>query len=138
MTPGLPRHVDVPGFAPPKGYANAMVAEGKVVVLAGQIGWNPATGRFEALGFVDQVAAALRNIVSVLRAANAEPRHLVRLTWYITDRDAYLSNLRAIGAAYRDIVGAHYPAMSVVVISALVEPEALVEIEATAVLPPND
>ena len=123
------------GWLPPRGYANGVVASGQVVALAGQIGWNPATATFETDDFVLQVRQALANVTTLLREAGAEPRHLVRLTWFITDRAAYLAAQREIGVAYREIMGKTYPPMSVVVVSALIEERALVEIEATAVLP---
>jgi len=103
--------------------------------LAGQIGWNPVTAVFDSDDMAVQAGQALRNIVTLLAAAGAEPRHLVRLTWFVTDREAYISARREIGAAYREIVGANYPPMSVVVVSGLIEARAKVEIEATAVVP---
>ena len=124
-----------PGWPRPSGYANGVVASGKIVVLAGQIGWNPRTGKFEADDFVGQVKQALANIVVILREAGAEPGHVVRLTWFITDKAAYLKGAKAIGDAYREAFGRHYPAMSVVVVAGLLEPKAKVEIEATAVVP---
>ncbi len=129
------RSLDPVGWLPPRGYANGVVASGRLVVLAGQIGWNPASGTFETDDFVLQVRQALANIAVLLGEAGAEASHLVRLTWFITDRDAYLAAQREIGEAYRDIMGRHYPPMSVVMVSALMEGRALVEIEATAVLP---
>jgi enamine deaminase RidA (YjgF/YER057c/UK114 family) len=117
----------------PRGYANGIVAGGETVFLAGQIGWD-AEGRFAA-GLADQVGQALANIVTLLAEAGAGPQHVVRLTWYVTDLKAYRESLAAIGAAYRASMGRHYPTMSVIGVSQLVEPEALVEIEATAVLP---
>jgi enamine deaminase RidA (YjgF/YER057c/UK114 family) len=124
-----------PGWAQPKGYANGMAATGRLVFVAGQIGWNPETCQFETDDFAEQTAQALRNVVAVLTAAGAEPRHLTRMTWYITDKAAYLGSLREIGRAWRDMLGKHYPAMAVVVVSALIEDRAKVEIEATAVVP---
>ena len=123
------------GWPRPAGYADGVAATGRVVAVAGQIGWDPSTARFATDDFAEQAAQALRNVVAVLRAAGAEPRHLVRLTWYATDRAAYTAARRALGAAYRATVGEHYPAMSVVFVSALLEERALVEIEATAVVP---
>ena len=123
------------GWPRPVGYADGMVAEGRILAISGQIGWDPVTGAFHSDDFAEQTAQALRNVVAVLRAGGAEPSHLVRLTWYVTDRAAYLAARRAIGAAYREILGAHYPAMSVVVVAGLLEQRALVEIEATAVVP---
>ena len=129
------RSLDPTGWMPPRGYTNGVVTSGRLVVLAGQIGWNPASGTFETDDFVLQVRQALVNIAALLAEAGAEASHLVRLTWFITDRDAYLAAQREIGEAYRDVMGRHFPPMSVVMVSALVEPRALVEIEATAVLP---
>jgi enamine deaminase RidA (YjgF/YER057c/UK114 family) len=106
-----------------------------VVVTAGQIGWNPLSGAFETDDFTAQTAQALRNVVSVLQAASARPEHLVRLTWFVTDRREYMRARKEIGKAYKEIVGRHYPAMSVVVVSGLLEERAKVEIEATAVVP---
>ncbi|MDF1503559.1 RidA family protein [Roseisolibacter sp. H3M3-2] len=117
------------------GYADGIVAEGRVLAVSGQIGWDPTTQAFATDDFAEQTAQALRNLVAVLRAAGAEPAHLVRLTWFVTDRAAYVAARRAVGRAYREILGAHYPAMSVVVVAGLLEERALVEIEATAVIP---
>jgi enamine deaminase RidA (YjgF/YER057c/UK114 family) len=130
------RALEPEGWPSPKGYANGVVTSGTVIVLAGQIGWNPVTASFESDDFVPQVRQALVNIAALLHEAGAEPSHLVRLTWFITDRDAYLGARREIGVAYREVMGRNYPPMSVVVVSALIEARALVEIEATAVLPP--
>lgn len=124
-----------PGWLPPLGYANGVLASGRVIALAGQIGWNPSTGKFETDDFVTQARQTLENVVMLLREAGAEPRHLVRLTWFITDRDAYLAAQRQLGDAYREIMGKNYPPMSVIVVAGLIEERALVEIEATAVLP---
>lgn len=117
------------------GYAHAIAARGRVVSVAGQIGWEPRTGAWREHDLPGQTAQALRNIVEIIRAAGGAPNDIVRLTWYLTDRDQYVALRREIGAAYRAVLGRHYPAMSVVVVSALIEPEALVEIEATAVIP---
>lgn len=122
------------GWAPPKGYANGIAAEGRLVVTGGQIGWNPETCQFETDDFVEQVAQTLRNVVAVLKEAEAEPRHVVRLTWYIIDKAAYLAAQREIGRAYREVMGKHFPAMAVVVVAGLLEDRAKVEIEATAVV----
>ena len=119
----------------PRGYANGIAAAGQAVFLAGQVGWD-AQGRF-AEGLANQVGQALSNIVMLLAEAGAEPRHLVRLTWFVTDLRAYRENQGTIGTAYRRVIGKHFPTMSVIGVSQLVEPEALVEIEATAVLPPR-
>ncbi len=120
-------------WARPRGFSDAIVSSGKVVTLAGQIGWNPVTLEFESDEFADQTRQALHNIVTLLLEAGARPQDLVRLTWFILDRDEYNTARRAVGAAYREIVGAHYPAMSVVIVSGLLEERARVEIEATAV-----
>jgi enamine deaminase RidA (YjgF/YER057c/UK114 family) len=111
-----------------------MTASGTLVVLAGQIGWDPLTRELVGSDFVSQASQAFRNIDTLLKTAGADSSALVRMTWYITDRAAYLDSLKAIGAAWREVFGRHYPAMSVVVVSALIEPGALVEIEATAVI----
>jgi enamine deaminase RidA (YjgF/YER057c/UK114 family) len=131
----IPRAIEPEGWAAPVGYANGMSATGRFVVTAGQVGWDPATGAFASDDFAEQAAQALRNVVAVLRAGGATPEHLVRLTWYVTSRDEYATARRAVGAAYREIVGRHYPAMTVIVVSALFEERAKVEIEATAVVP---
>jgi enamine deaminase RidA (YjgF/YER057c/UK114 family) len=123
------------GWAPPRGYANGVAAEGRMVFVSGQIGWNPATGAFETDDFAAQAAQALRNVARVLAEAGAAPGDVTRLTWYVTSRDEYVAAAKAIGAAYREIFGRHYPAMSVVVVAGLLEPRAKVEIEATAVIP---
>jgi enamine deaminase RidA (YjgF/YER057c/UK114 family) len=122
------------GWMKPNGYAHGVAASGRVIVTAGQVGWNPVNGAIESDDFAMQTAQALRNVVAVLRSAGAGPEHLVRLTWFITDRDEYFAAQKALGAAYREIIGRHYPAMSVVVVSALLEERAKVEIEATAVV----
>lgn len=123
------------GWPRPRGYANGVVASGRHAVYAGQIGWNPATCAFDSEDFAGQTRQALHNIVDLLLASDARPQDLVRLTWYILDRDEYLAAAREIGAAYREIIGSHYPAMSVVVVRGLLETKARVEIEATAVIP---
>lgn len=122
------------GWAPAKGYANGMAAEGKQIFLAGQIGWN-AQQQFESDDFVVQLETALRNIVALLQAAGAGPEHLVRLTWFITDKKEYVTRLREVGQAYRAVLGRNFPAMSVVAVTALMEDRAKIEIEATAVIP---
>ena len=123
-----------PGWRAPRGYSNGIAARGLQVYVGGQIGWD-ALGRFASDRLADQVRQALENIVAVLSVARAEPRHLVRLTWYVTSRDEYLREAKAIGEAYRAVIGRHFPAMTVVQVDALVEPLAKVEIEATAVVP---
>jgi enamine deaminase RidA (YjgF/YER057c/UK114 family) len=121
-----------PGWPRPRGYANGIAAEGKMVFVAGQIGWDEEQ-RFEA-GLAGQVRRTLANVLAVLAEAGGGPEHVARMTWYVTDREAYLRELEPIGAAYRELMGRHYPAMAVVVVAGLVESEALVEIEATAVV----
>ena len=123
------------GWPRPKGYANGVATRGRFVFVAGQVGWNPVTGKFETDDLAEQVAQALKNIVSVLRAGVAEPGHITRLTWYVTDKQAYLKSQTKIGEAYRSVLGKHFPAMSVVEVKGLIEPRAKVEIEATAVVP---
>ena len=123
------------GWPRPRGYANGVVATGRVVTVAGQIGWNPVTGVFESDDFAGQTRQTLHNVVAVLLAANARPHDLVRLTWYITTRSEYIAAQKEIGAAYREIIGNHYPPMSVIFVSGLLEDKAKVEIEATAVIP---
>lgn len=123
------------GWMAPSGYSDGIVASGRLVFVAGQVGWNPVTAQFETDDFAAQTAQALTNVAAVLRSAGADPAQLVRLTWYVTDRGAYLAARTAIGAAYRRIIGSHYPTMSLVIVAGLLEPRALVEIEATAVVP---
>jgi len=118
----------------PKGYANGMLAEGRFVILGGQIGWN-ANQEFETDDFVAQVEQTLRNVVAILAEAGAAPEHLVRLTWYVVDKSVYLQRLSEVGAAYRRVLGKHFPAMTMVQVADLIEDRAQVEIEATAVLP---
>jgi len=124
-------------WARPKGYANGVSARGQMLFISGQIGWD-TNGQFNSDNLTEQVKQALRNIVRVLKEGRAESRHLVRLTWYVLSRDAYLHEAREIGAAYREIFGKHFPAMSVVEVRGLVEQRALVEIEATAVIPDDE
>ena len=123
------------GWSQGRGYAHGMSGEGRIVVTAGQLGWDPVTLRVVSDDFAAQAAQALRNVIAVLNAGRAGPEHLVRLTWYVTSRDEYLDAAKAVGAAYREIIGRHYPAMAVVVVSALLEPRAKVEIEAMALAP---
>lgn len=127
--------IQPPGWPRPSGYANGVIASGRVLAVSGQIGWNPATETFETDEMAAQVRQALDNLLVVLHAAGAEARHVVRLTWYVTDRAAYLGSRREIGEAYRALFGDHYPAMSVVVVAGLLDRRAKVEIEATAVVP---
>jgi enamine deaminase RidA (YjgF/YER057c/UK114 family) len=121
------------GWPAPKGYANGMTAEGRLVVTGGVIGWD-VHGHLPP-DFVGQVRQTLRNIAAILTEGGAKPEHLVRLTWYVVDMDEYLASLMALGQIYREIFGAHYPAMALVQVVRLVEKEARVEIEATAVVP---
>ena len=121
------------GWPRPKGFANGIRARGEMVFVGGMIGQDSA-GRF-ADGFVPQMKVALENIAAVLAEAGASPEHIVRLTWYVRDIDEYLADLPALGAAYREVMGRHFPAMAVVEVTRLVEPQARLEIEATAVLP---
>jgi enamine deaminase RidA (YjgF/YER057c/UK114 family) len=121
------------GWARPRGYANGVAAAGRLVFVAGQIGWD-AEQRFASDDFAAQVRQALANVVAVLACAGAKPEHLVRMTWYVTSRDEYNAALAEVGAAWRELIGRHFPAMSVVVVAGLLEPRAKVEIEATAVV----
>lgn len=122
------------GWARARGYANGVAATGRLVFTGGLLGWT-ADQAWERDDFAGQAAQALRNVVAVLACAGAEPSHLVRLTWYVTDKREYLAALPALGEAYREVVGRHYPAMALVQVAALVEDRARVEIEATAVIP---
>ncbi|MCA1661300.1 MAG: RidA family protein [Novosphingobium sp.] len=122
------------GWAPPIGYANGIAAEGQLVVVGGQVGWN-AEQRFESDELADQVGQTLANVVAVLAEAGAGPEHLVSMTWYLTDLADYAAKLKPIGQAYRAIIGRNFPAMAVVEVARLVEPRARVEIQALAVVP---
>jgi enamine deaminase RidA (YjgF/YER057c/UK114 family) len=124
-----------PGWPRPSGYSNGIAAYGRVIAVAGQTGWDPRTHQFASDDFVAQTRAALENIVAVLKVAGASPRHVVRLTWYVTDRASYVAALAEVGRVYREVFGATYPAMTLVVVAGLLEPRAKVEIEATAVVP---
>jgi enamine deaminase RidA (YjgF/YER057c/UK114 family) len=128
-----PQILQPSGWPAPKGYANGMAADGRLVVTGGVIGWD-AHGRL-ADDFVAQVAQTLSNIAAILAEGGARPEHLVRLTWYVVDIEEYLKNLKVLGQVYRDIFGTHYPAMALVQVVRLVEKAAQVEIEATAVVP---
>jgi enamine deaminase RidA (YjgF/YER057c/UK114 family) len=123
-----------PGWAIPKGYANGVATRGTLVFVGGQIGWN-GEQQFESDDFIDQTRQALQNVHAVLSCAGAGPEHMVRMTWYITDRDEYNSRLRELGTAYREVMGKCFPAMTCVEVSRLVEARAKVEIEVTAVVP---
>jgi enamine deaminase RidA (YjgF/YER057c/UK114 family) len=120
-------------WAPPKGYSNGVIASGRQLFIAGQVGWN-AQGQFESDDFVAQVEQALRNIVDVLAAAGGEPSDLVRVNWYVIDKAEYVARQREIGEAYRRVIGRNFPAMTLLVVAGLLETRAKVEIEATAVL----
>ena len=122
------------GWSQPKGYANGVVAHGRQVFVAGMIGWN-AECRFDSDDFVDQVRQALRNVVDVLAEAGAAPQHITRMTWYLTDKREYLARGREVGAVFREVVGDYAIAMTAVVVAALIEDRAKVEIEVTAVVP---
>jgi len=122
------------GWVPARGYANGMAATGRMVVTGGLVGWN-ARQEFEHADLVGQFEQTLRNIVAVLAEAGARPEHVVRLTWYVTDKREYLDNLKELGLVYRKVMGRHFPAMAVVQVVALMEDAARVEIEATAVIP---
>ena len=123
------------GWPRPPGYSNGVIAEGRQIFIAGQVGWD-AQGRFRSPHMADQVKQSLENILAILAQAKAGPEQIVRLIWYITSRDEYHAELKQIGAAYRGVMGKHFPAMSVVQVVALMEAQAKVEIEATAVIPP--
>lgn len=133
--PATPHEIlDPAGWKPARGYANGVAATGRTLYLGGTIGWN-GQQEFESDDFILQTRQCLQNIVDVLAVGGAGPEHLVRMTWYITDRDEYLARLKEMGGAYRDVIGTHYPAMAMVQVVALMEPRAKVEIEATAVVP---
>ena len=128
------KHLQPPGWLAPKGYANGIAARGTQIFVGGQIGWN-SQQQFETDDFVAQTGQALRNIVEVLREAGAGPEHMVRMTWYVVDRDEYTRRLAELGPVYRDAMGRNFPAMTCVQVAALVEPRAKIEIEVTAVVP---
>ena len=123
-----------PGWPRPKGYSNGIAAEGRLVFIAGMVGWNEAE-RFETDALAGQARQALKNLLAVLAEAGGKAAHICRMTWYVTDKQEYLAHLSELGAAYREVIGNHFPAMTLVEVSALVEDGAKVEIEATAVLP---
>ena len=122
------------GWAAPVGYANGIVASGRQVFIAGQVGWN-SQQQFESDDFVSQTEQTLKNIVAILAEAGGEPEHIVRLTWYVIDKQEYLDNLKEVGTCYKRVMGRHFPAMALVQIAGLVEDGAKLEIEATAVIP---
>ena len=123
-----------PDWPRPKGYANGVSVRGNLVFVSGVVGWN-AQGEFAGSDFVAQVRQALLNIVEILKQAQAKPEHIARMTWYVVDKNEYLSAAGEMGVVYREIIGRHYPAMTVVEVSGLIEPQARVEIEVTAVVP---
>ena len=123
-----------PDWLEPRGYANGIMARGALIFVGGQIGWNAAQ-QFESDDFIFQTRQALLNIVAVLKAGGAGPEHMVRMTWYVTDRVEYSRRLKELGAAYREVMGKNFPAMTCVEVSGLVEERARVEIEVTALLP---
>ena len=122
------------GWARPIGYANGVEAQGRLVFVGGQIGWNGQC-QFETDDFVGQVRQTLENVVAVVRAAGGEPPHITSMTWYFTDKQEYLGNLKGIGQAYREVIGKHFPAMAAMQVVALVEDRAKIEIQAHAVIP---
>ena len=128
------RILQPPGWARAKGFSNGIAARGTLVFIAGQIGWTPEC-KWEARDFAGQFRQALLNVITVLKEAQGNPEHIVRLTWYVLDKKEYLAALKEVGAAYRELMGRHYPTMAVVQVSGLVEDEARLEIEATAVVP---
>ena len=128
------RILQPPGWARAKGFSNGIAASGRLVFIAGQIGWTPEC-KWEARDFAGQFRQALKNILEVLKEANGRPEHVVRLTWYVLDKHEYLDSLKNVGEAYRELMGKHYPTMAVVQVSGLVEDEARLGIEATAVVP---
>ena len=123
-----------PGWARAKGFSNGIAASGKLVFIAGQIGWT-GDCKWQARDFAGQFRQALLNVIAVLKEAQGRPEHIVRLTWYVLDKQEYLDSLKGVGEAYRELMGKHYPTMAVVQVSGLVENEARLEIEATAVVP---
>ncbi|HSP23586.1 MAG TPA: RidA family protein [Saliniramus sp.] len=130
---GRPTVLQPEGWPVPRGYSNGMMADGRVIVTGGVVGWNEREEFPD--GFVAQARQTLANIRAILAAGGAGPEHLVRLTWYVTDIDEYSASLRELGRAYREVIGPHYPAMALVQVVRLVEKKAVVEIEATAVAP---
>jgi len=123
-----------PGWARPRGYSNGIVTRGQLIFVAGQVGWDGQC-RFQASDLTGQVRQALENVVAVLAQAGARPEHIVRMTWYMTDKHEYVAAFRSIGEAYRAVIGSHYPVMTALQVPALIEDQAKVEIEVTAVIP---
>ena len=134
MSQGILKVLQPEGWAPAKGYANGIAARGEMIFVAGMIGWNGQC-QFESDDFVVQCRQALQNIVDTLACAQAGPEHVVRMTWYVTDKQEYLRRARELGRVYQEVIGRHYPVMTLVQVVALLEDRAQVEIEATAVLP---
>ena len=130
----LPKLVNPKEWPLPSGYANATMAEGKIVTIAGQIGWDPITEKLVSDDFAQQSRQAIANVLTALEAAGGKAENLVSLTWFITDRDEYIASRKQIGKAFREELGKHYPAMSVIIVAGLVEPGAKVEIEGMAVV----
>lgn len=128
------RILQPPDWAKPRGYSNGVAASGQIVFISGQIGWD-SNGKFQTTDFVGQAQQALLNIIAILAEADGKPEHITRLTWYVVDKQEYLDCGKELGAVYREIMGNHYPAMTAVQVTALIEDEARVEIEATAVIP---
>ncbi len=124
------------GWPQPKGYSNGIVTEGRLVFVAGQVGWT-AEEKFEAKDFPGQFRQSLENVLAVLAEAGAGPEHIVRMTWFMTDKREYLDSLPEVGAIYRELMGRRFPSMSVIEVSALIEDQAKIEIETTAVMPPE-
>lgn len=122
------------GWPRPSGYSNGIAATGTQIFVAGQIGWD-TNGRLARDDFIAQTRQALQNVVAVLAAGNARPEHIVRLTWFVTSAEQYRTSAKELGAVYREVIGNHYPAMTAIEVRALMEPDALIEIEATAVVP---
>jgi enamine deaminase RidA (YjgF/YER057c/UK114 family) len=131
----LPGILKPEGWPRPSGFSNGVLAHGRQVFIAGQVGWDPRSGKFESTRLADQAAQALKNVLAVLAQANGRPEHIARMTWYLTSRAEYLAQLGEIGAAYRQEMGKHFPAMTAIEVTALIEAQAKVEIEATAVIP---
>ena len=123
-----------PSWARPKGFSNGVAAKGQTIFVSGMVGWD-AEGKFVSNEFVGQARQALKNIVEVLAEAKAKPEHITRMTWYVIDKAEYLAASKELGAVYREIIGGHYPAMTAVEVSGLIEDQAKVEIEVTAVIP---
>ncbi|MBM3526028.1 MAG: RidA family protein [Alphaproteobacteria bacterium] len=130
------RILQPPGWKKPRGYANGVAAEGRYVFVGGMIGWD-GEERFAGPDLVSQVRQALHNVVAVLAEGGARPEHIVRMTWYVLDKREYVGAYKEIGAAYREIIGRHFPAMTAIQVAGLVEDQARVEIEVTAVVPPG-